>query len=32
MMRRALDKAGIRPDGARLYRPKDSVLSLLEGL
>jgi site-specific recombinase XerD len=32
MMRRALDKAGIQRDGARLYRPKDPVLSLLENL
>ncbi len=32
MMRRGLDKAGIRGHGAPRYRPKDAVLSLLESL
>jgi site-specific recombinase XerD len=32
MMRRGLDKAGIHSNGARRFRPKDAVLSLLESL
>ncbi len=32
MMRRSLDKAGIRGDVAHRFRPKDPVLSLLESL
>ncbi len=32
MMRRGLDKAGIQGKGARRFRPKDAVLSLLESL
>lgn len=32
MMRRGLDKAGIRSNGAHRFRPKDAVLSLLESL
>ena len=32
MMRRSLDKAGIRGKVACHFRPKDSVLSLLENL
>ncbi len=32
MMRRSLDKAGIRGDVAQRFRPKDPVLSLLESL
>lgn len=32
MMRRGLEKAGIRTNGAHRFRPKDPVLSLLESL
>ena len=32
MMRRSLDKAGIRGDVAHRFQPTDSVLSLLESL
>jgi site-specific recombinase XerC len=32
MMRRGLDKAGIRNQMAPRFRPRDSVLSLLESL
>lgn len=32
MMRRSLDQAGIRGNGAHRFQPKDPVLSLLENL